>query len=155
MDCQNNPCIVPVGKVYATLSGTENACSRFGGEAVPVGKHYFYGTPTSPDDVIEILAPADNKHGVIIRTASCSPWNSIVILYTGTAAPDRIHNPDNPIIFGGNGSTPGTNTIFWLSYPLYLRPGQGLWTLNGRTEEGMEFTEIGLTYDILEAPASM
>ena len=140
MTCQNHHGAIPVGKLFvASLEEGENNGSQ--ACAVPVGKNFRYVVPYG---MTQIIDPNSNTNGVIIRTASCTPSNGWVTLYTGASTPSGAHDPDNPIIFGSAGnSTSGGNAIVWLPYPLYIPAGQGVWGLNSGAGE------ISMTWDVL------
>ncbi|WP_415842284.1 hypothetical protein, partial [Paracidovorax anthurii] len=110
--------------------------------AVPIGKNF---ATIAPKGVAQLVAPATNINGVVIRTCFCNPQNGTVNLVAATSAPSGISDATKSVIFSGNGNTAaGSNTQIFAPKPLYIPKGLGLWVATS-TNAGV----IALTWDVL------
>lgn len=111
-------------------------------EAVPVGMHKVYG-PTNT--ITQVFSPEENVNGAIIRTGLLLPATGAISVFTGTVRPVDTKSDVLPQIWGGYGAPGSTawQTVL-LPYPLFIRPGQGLWIAASARTGGTV-----MTYDFL------
>lgn len=108
-------------------------------EPVKVGKHFYYGHPTS---MIQVVNPADNTQGVHLRTTTLCTGGGAINVYSGPKAPARLGDTTVHCIFGG---IDGRNdSQYTLPYPLFIPAGYGLWTAANNPTAA-----ICLTWDFL------
>ncbi|MGX9379018.1 hypothetical protein [Pseudomonas sp. JQ36] len=104
-------------------------------EVQQIGAKHFSGSSTG---VVQIVNPADNVSGVVIRTAEMSS-GSYSILSAGTVKPNNAFDFSTPILLMA-----GTTAISQLQYPISLPAGRGLWMATS-ANAGTVF----VTYDLL------
>lgn len=86
----------------------------------------------------QIISPAENVAGLIIRTGAFSgPAGGFIS--TGTAAATGITDTTKPMLM----YLPTSNVLQQLLYPIYLPPGYGLWAKSSSTIRAF------ITYDLL------
>ncbi|MBJ2271245.1 hypothetical protein JFT60_28110 [Pseudomonas sp. MF6772] len=103
-------------------------------EPVTIGaKHFSHSVYMSA----QIINPADNVAGVIIRTGVFSgPGGSTIS--TGTSAASGSNDSTKPFL-----AYLSTSNVLQLQYPIYLPPGYGLWAKTG------SYMNTYITYDLL------
>jgi len=141
MCCNNDPCAVSVGKVYATLTESEGGCQSDCRNTVQIGEK-FANLGAINNAVAEIVSPADNRHGLIIRTCGANGSAPTVVelrLFADTQPPAAYNDKSRRVVYFT--VTPPSDNI---NYPLYIPPGQGSWLAT--RGEGW----LAISYDLLE-----
>lgn len=111
-------------------------------DAVKIGNNFRTVNPTA---VTQIVDPATNVNGLIIRTGAIVSSTGSLNLWAGQSAPTGVGDRSKPAIFGANGSAAGgANAQVLLPYPLYVPAGQGLWA-----HANVPGAVISLTWDLL------
>lgn len=107
----------------------------------PIGA--LYANQGLNTTVVQVVAPGNNLHGMVIRTlfASSAAGTIGVQVFADTTAPSAYGDGTKRLIFIGT-PIPSVSA----QYPLYVPPGQGIWAVaNGNGS-------INMTYDLLTAP---
>ncbi|WP_435036869.1 hypothetical protein [Pseudomonas neuropathica] len=104
-------------------------------EVQPIGAKHFSSSSTG---VVQIVKPADNVSGVVIRTGVMSS-GGYSILSAGTASPSDAFDFSKPILLMA-----GAAVTSQLQYPISLPAGRGLWMATSGNA-GTVF----VTYDLL------
>ncbi|WP_146094341.1 hypothetical protein [Xanthomonas arboricola] len=107
---------------------------------VPVGAQ-FANVGVAANVVTQIVSPATNQYGIVIRTCSLSGASSAIGLavYADTSAPSGYGDGTKRVIFLG--VAPPSDHF---PYQVYLPPGYGVWLVtNGNGS-------INMTYDVLD-----
>lgn len=99
-------------------------------EPVKVGENYVY---SYAGDYQQIVNPATNTTGVVIRTAYLQNVN----VFSGQSKPSFVSERAFPIVMTAN-ATPLMNP-----FPILVPPGYGLWVSGGNTGVAR------ITYDVL------
>lgn len=103
-------------------------------EPVTIGAKHFSGSVYMS---AQIIKPADNVAGVIIRTGLFSgPGGSVIT--TGTAAASGIGDATKPFL-----AYLSASNVMQLQYPIFLPPGYGLWAKTS------SYLDTYITYDLL------
>jgi len=143
MSYQQPRCAVPVGKVYATLSQAEDMASGFASNIVPMGRQFC--ALALNNQVGEIVNPAANENGLVIRTCSFSQMSNTAAgaqLYADVEPPASFGDGSKRLVFLAVAPPP-----VQLPYQLYVPPGHGLWFATNAP------ASINLSYDFLENSA--
>lgn len=111
-------------------------------DAVKIGYNFRTVNPTA---LTQIVDPAANINGVVIRTGAIVSSTGTLNLWSGQTAPTGIGDRTKPAIFGANGSAAGgANEQVLLPYPLFIPAGYGLWA-----HSNVAGAAISLTWDFL------
>jgi hypothetical protein len=102
---------------------------------------------TRINGIYQLLSPAQNTNGVIIKTCymALSAGHG-GLLYADTAAPASYNDLTKRQLFGSNSatSTSTTYTQAYIMYPLYVYPGLGIWITTNAD------LPVAITYDVLD-----
>ena len=101
----------------------------------PIGSKHF---SSSVSGVVQIINPADNVSGVIIRTSSMQAL-SWTIVSTGATKPKDAYDFSSSVLMAAVG-----NTSKEQQYPISLPAGFGLWAASAGSA-----ATLFLTYDLL------
>ncbi|ASE24353.1 hypothetical protein D3X12_15495 [Pseudomonas protegens] len=114
-------------------------------DEVKIGKNYTTISPLK--GVVQIVAPAQNVAGVVIRTSCIASGKGTVNVIAGLKTPTGITDISQAVIFGANGNTasPGHSYEAFMPYPLFIPASQGLWVVG----DDAGSSAIALTWDIL------
>lgn len=110
--------------------------------AVRIGSHFKTVVGAG---VTQIIAPASNINGAVLKTGLVSPANGTVNLVAGSTAPSGTSDLSQPIILSGNGNAAtGSGSEVVMPYPLEIPAGMGVWVAIS-----MAGGAVALTWDII------
>lgn len=117
--------------------------------AEKIGKHFRSLFPNG--QVVQLVDPAENTDGLYVRYANAAAGNGYVNLYASPTAPSGPGDINTRIIFCGNNSgRAGEQAQVFLSYPLFIPAGHGIWASSGSFQAGAAPTGgLGLSWDFL------
>ncbi|RYE67088.1 MAG: hypothetical protein EOO81_10820 [Oxalobacteraceae bacterium] len=99
-------------------------------------------------NLAQLIAPASNVNGVVIRTASIHVGAAYAILSTGIKAPSGYSDLTVPVILSSRGTEPGSGlpgAASVLPYEIQIPAGYGVWFAKGPAVTGTAY----ITYDLV------
>jgi len=95
----------------------------------------------------QLVAPAANVNGLVLRTATITAGNAWSILSTGTTAPTSDIDVTRPVILacrGAAAANTGAGASATLPFQITIPAGYGLWLASSGS-----FNGAYITYDLL------